>query len=251
MEEHTYYSHQTSALESTMNIIRESADANLAYLDQVQSDLQQIHHFSERIQRMKRKDLALLINRFRTSLENKIKNALRIQGDFCAMKVLSEWVMSANQDAKGEYLLCLNLLFEAHHDTFTWTNNLFEESHPAGGRLRSKPTKGQYKNINVLTSCRAPANDLVRLGGSKDIDDPFLKGLSEVISEAEEVTASNRRINAIIDLVETMSFSYGATGEVFSGTFHARRLASTMRLHQMKPSLAEVNSTWELVGGYE
>jgi hypothetical protein len=251
MEEQTNPSHQTSDLDLTMGLVRKTADINLAYLNQVQADLQQTHHLSERIKRMKRKDLALLMNRFRTSLEKKVQTAFRIQGDFCTMIVFHEWTIEPNQDARDEYLLCLNLLIEAHHDTFAWANNHSEEPHPAGGRLRANPVEERHKHINILTSCRAPANDLVRLGGSKDIDDPFLKGLSEVISEAEEVAASNRRIEAIIDLIETMSFSYGATGETFSGTFHARRLASTMRLHQMKPSLAEVNSTWEIVGGDE
>ena len=63
--------------------------------------------------------------------------------------------------------------------------------------------------------------------------------------------ASNRRIEAIIELIETMSFTYGSDGKTFSGTFHARRLASTMRLHQMKPPSVEAKSTWGIVGGVE
>ena len=48
-----------------------------------------------------------------------------------------------------------------------------------------------------------------------------------------------------------MSFTYGSDGKTFSGTFHARRLASTMRLHQMKPPSVEAKSTWGIVGGVE
>ena len=159
--------------------------------------------------------------------------------------------MNAKQDEQDEYLLCLDLLFEAHHDTFAWANNLSEESHPAGGRLRANPVEGQHQDMNILTSSEAPEHLLVELSDLQGIDDPFLKGLSDVISEAEELAASNRRIEAIIELIETMSFTYGSDGKTFSGTFHARRLASTMRLHQMKPPSVEARSTWGLVGGDE
>ena len=45
-------------------------------------------------------------------------------GDFCTMVVLHGWVLGAHQDAREEYLLCMELLFEAHDDTFAWAKNL-------------------------------------------------------------------------------------------------------------------------------
>ena len=69
MDEHTYPTRQPSALDSAMDLVRKSADSNLAYLDQLQEDLKQSHLLSERIQRMKRQDLALLTKRFHTALE--------------------------------------------------------------------------------------------------------------------------------------------------------------------------------------
>lgn len=251
MDEHTYTTRQPSALDSAMDLVRKSADSNLAYLDQLQEDLKQSHLLSERIQRMKRQDLALLTKRFHTALEKKIQTTTGMLGDFCTMAVLYEWAMNAKQDEQDEYLLCLDLLFEAHHDTFAWVNNLSEESHPAGGRLRANPVEGQHQDMNILTSSEAPEHLLVESSDSQGIDDPFLKGLSDVISEAEELAASNRRIEAIIELIETMSFTYGSDGKTFSGTFHARRLASTMRLHQMNPPSVEARSAWGIVGGVE
>ena len=46
-------------------------------------------------------------------------------------------------------------------------------------------------------------------------------------------------LKAIVDLIESMSFSFGESGQVFSSTFHARRLVSTIKMHQMTPSLFE------------
>lgn len=248
MEEHTNSSLQTSTLESTMEIVRKTADMNLAYFEQVQADIQHTRQISERILRMKRQDLALLTNRFHTSLEKKAQIASRMLGDFCTMVVLHEWVTNANHDARDEYLLCLDLLFEAHEETFAWANNPVEEPHPAGGRLRCVPVEEQYMRINIHASSKTPVHTQVE---SKDIDDPFIQGLNDIVSEAEEMAASNRRIEAIIDLIESISFSYGETSETISGTFHARRLASSMKLHQMKPSLVEANSSLSLFGGDE
>ena len=52
-------------------------------------------------------------------------------------------------------------------------------------------------------------------------------------------------------MIESISFSYGETNETISGTFHARRLASTMKLHQLKPTLVESSSSRDLFGGDE
>ena len=104
---------------------------------------------------MKRQDLALLTKRFHTALEKKSNQQgcleISAQWPYC-----TEWAMNAKQDEQDEYLLCLDLLFEAHHDTFAWANNLSEESHPAGGRLRANPVEGQYQDMNILTSSEAP-----------------------------------------------------------------------------------------------
>ena len=43
MDEHTYTTRQPSALDSAMDLVRKSADSNLAYLDQLQEDLKQSH----------------------------------------------------------------------------------------------------------------------------------------------------------------------------------------------------------------
>ena len=250
MEEHTN-APQTSPLESIMELVRKTSDMSLAYLEQLKADLQYTDQLSERIQRMKRQDLALLTNRFHTSLEKKALVASRIIGDLCTMVVLHEWAMNASQDARDEYLLCLDLLIEAHDDTFAWADNSAEEPHPAGGCLRSVPAEGNHKQINIHASSKPPAHTQLDLDSSKDIVDPFLHGLNDVVSEAEEMAASNRRIEAIIDMIESISFSYGETNETISGTFHARRLASTMKLHQLKPSLVESSSSRDLFGGDE
>ncbi len=251
MEGKTNSSFQTSALESTMELVRKTADMNLMYLEQIQADLLHTRQLRERIQRMKRQDLALLTNRFHTSLEKKAQIASRMLGDFCTMVVVHEWAMNANLDARGEYLLCLDLLFEAHEETFAWANNPVEEPHPAGGCLRCEPIEEQHQQINIHAPRKAPSHAQVESDASKDIDDPFLQGLNDLVSEAEEMAASNRRIEAIIDLIESISFSYGEASETISGTFHARRLASSMKLHQMKPSLVEANSSLSLFGGDE
>ena len=115
-----------------MELVRKTSDMSLAYLEQLKADLQYTDQLSERIQRMKRQDLALLTNRFHTSLEKKALVASRIIGDLCTMVVLHEWAMNASQDARDEYLLCLDLLLEAHDDTFAWADNPAEEPHPAG-----------------------------------------------------------------------------------------------------------------------
>lgn len=90
MDEHTYPTRKPSALDSAMDLVRKSADSNLAYLDQLQEDLKQSHLLSERIQRMKRQDLALLTKRFHTALEKKIQTTSGMLGDFCTMTVLYE-----------------------------------------------------------------------------------------------------------------------------------------------------------------
>lgn len=251
MEERTNPSLQATALAPTMNLVRKTADMNLAYLNQVRADLQQAHHLSERIQRMKRQDLALLARRFQTSLEKKVQTASGMLGDFCTMVVLHKWSLNASQDTRDEYILCLDLLFEAHHDTFAWANNPSEDLHPAGGRLRAEPVGEQHQRIDIHVSSEASIHAQGEPDASMDITDPFLQGLSDVVSEAEEAAASNHRIVTIIDLIESISYSFGETGEVFSGTFHARRLVSTMKLHQMTPSLVEANSALAFDGGDE
>ena len=251
MKEDTNSSPQATALAPTMDLVRKTADMNIAYLNQIRADLQHAHHLNERIQRMKRQDLALLVRRFQTSLEKKVQTATGMLGDFCTMRVLYEWSLNVNQDAREEYLLCFDLLFEAHHDTFAWANNPSQEPHPTGGRLRAEPVGGQHQRIDIHASIEASPHAPGEPDRTMDITDPFLQGLSNLVSESEAVAASNRRIEAIIDLIESMSFSFGESGQVFSSTFHARRLVSTIKLHQMTPSSAETNSASAFVGGDE
>ena len=55
----------------------------------------------------------------------------------------------------------------------------------------------------------------------------------------------------MIDMIESMSYSFGEPSQTFSGTFHARRLASSMRLHQLSSPLMESNAATGLLGGDE
>ena len=171
-------------LNPIMNLVRKTADMNATYLDQVRADLQQAHQLSERIQRMKRQDLTLLVRRFQTSLERKLEIASGMLGDFCTMVVLHGWVLGAHHDAREEYLLCMDLLFEAHDDTFAWAKNPTETSHPAGGRLRrsAEGTPPHQHPRPLRSSIRRP-NIIQRID---EVDDPFLQGLSHIVSEAEE-----------------------------------------------------------------
>lgn len=232
-----------------MDMVRKTADMNSAYLDQVRADLQQAHQLSERIQRMKRQDLALLVSRFQTSLERKLEIASGMLGDFCTMVVLHGWVLGAHQDAREEYLLCMELLFEAHDDTFAWAKNPTETPHPAGGRLRVEVTEGAHQRINIHAPHEAPSDALASSDVLEDMDDPFLQGLDHLVSEAEEMAASHQRIEAMIDMIEFMSYSFGEPSQTFSGTFHARRLASSMRLHQLSSPLIASNAATGLLGG--
>ena len=234
-----------------MDLVRKTADMNSAYLDQVRADLQQAHQLSERIQRMKRQDLALLVSRFQTSLERKLEIASGMLGDFCTMVVLHGWVLGAHQDAREEYLLCMDLLFEAHDDTFAWAKNPSDIPHPAGGRLRAEVTEGVHQRINIHAPYEAPSDESPSSDALSDVDDPFLQGLSHMVSEAEETAASRQRIEAMIDMIESMSYSFGEPSQTFSGTFHARRLASSMRLHQLSSTLADFNAASGILGGDE
>ena len=251
MDEHTDQCPKIERLKPMMNLVRKTADVNSAYLDQVRADLQQAHQLSERIQRMKRQDLALLVRRFQTSLERKLDIASGMLGDFCTMVVLHGWVLGAHHDAREEYLLCMDLLFQAHDDTFAWAKNPTETPHPAGGRLRSEVAEGVHQRINIHAPYEAPSDSLASSDVLNDVDDPFLQGLSHMVSEAEEKAASNQRIEAMIDMIESMSYSFGAPSQPFSGAFHARRLASSMRLHQLSSPLVESNAASGLLGGDE
>ena len=93
MDEHIDPCPKVERLIPIMDLVRKTADMNSAYLDQVRADLQQAHQLSERIQRMKRQDLALLVRRFQTSLERKLEIASGMLGDFCTMVVLHGWVL--------------------------------------------------------------------------------------------------------------------------------------------------------------
>jgi hypothetical protein len=251
MDEHTDQCPKIERLKPMMNLVRKTADVNSAYLDQVRADLQQAHQLSERIQRMKRQDLALLVRRFQTSLERKLDIASGMLGDFCTMVVLHGWVLSAHHDAREEYLLCMDLLFQAHDDTFAWAKNPTETPHPAGGRLRSEVAEGVHQRINIHAPYEAPSDSLASSDVLNDVDDPFLQGLSHMVSEAEEKAASHQRIEAMIDMIESMSYSFGEPSQTLSGAFHARRLASSMRLHQLSSPLVESNAASGLLGGDE
>ena len=96
MDEHIDPCPKVEHLIPIMDLVRKTADMNSAYLDQVRADLQQAHQLSERIQRMKRQDLALLVRRFQTSLERKLEIASGMLGDFCTMVVLHGWALSAS-----------------------------------------------------------------------------------------------------------------------------------------------------------
>ena len=249
MDEHTDPCPKIERLRPMMNLVRKTADVNSAYLDQVRADLQQAHQLSERIQRMKRQDLALLVRRFQTSLERKLEIASGMLGDFCTMVVLHGWVLGAHHDAREEYLLCMDLVFQAHDDTFAWAKNPTETLHPAGGRLRSEVAEGIHQRLNIHAPYEAPSDEPTSSEPSNDVDDPFLRGLSHMVSEAEETAASHQRIEAMIDMIESMSYSLGEPSQTFSGTFHARRLASSMRLHQLSSPLMEFNAATGLLGG--
>ena len=251
MDEHADPCPKIERLKPIMNLVRKTADMNSAYLDQIRADLQQARQLSERIQRMKRHDLALLVRRFQTSLERKLEIASGMLGDFCTMVVLHGWALSAHQDAREEYLLCMDLLFEAHDDTFAWAKNPTETSHPAGGRLRREVAEGIHHRINIHAPYEAPSDGLTSSNALDEVDDPFLQGLSHIVSEAEEKAASHQRIGAMIDMIESMSYSLGEPSQTFSGTFHARRLASSMRLHQLSSPLVESNAASGLLGGGE
>lgn len=251
MDEHTDPCPKIERLKPMMNLVRKTADMNAAYLDQVRADLQQAHQLSERIQRMKRQDLALLVRRFQTSLERKLDIASGMLGDFCTMVVLHGWVLGAHHDAREEYLLCMDLLFQAHDDTFAWAKNPTETPHPAGGRLRSEVAEGVHQRINIHAPYEAPSDSLASSDVLNDVDDPFLQGLSHMVSEAEEKAASHQRIEAMIDMIESMSYSFGEPSQTLSGAFHARRLASSMRLHQLSSPLVESNAASGLLGGDE
>ena len=58
---------------------------------------------------------------------------------------------------KDEYLLCLDLLLEAHDDTFAWADNPAEEPHPAGDVLEV-PAEENHKQINIHASSKPPAH---------------------------------------------------------------------------------------------
>ena len=251
MDEHTDPCPKIERLKPMMNLVHKTADMNFAYLDQVRADLQQARQLSERIQRMKRQDLALLVRRFQTSLERKLDIASGMLGDFCTMVVLHGWVLGAHHDAREEYLLCMDLLFEAHDDTFAWAKNPTETPHPAGGRLRSEVAEGVHQRINIHAPYEAPSDALASSDVLEDIDDPFLQGLDNLVSEAEEMAASHQRIEAMVDMIESMSYSFGEPSQTFSGAFHARRLASSMRLHQLSSPLVESNAASGLLGGDE
>ena len=251
MDEYIDPSPEVERLIPIMDLVRKTADMNSAYLGQVRADLQQAHQLGERIQRMKRQDLALLVRRFQTSLERKLEIASGMLGDFCTMVVLHGWVLGAHQDAREEYLLCMELLFEAHDDTFAWAKNPAETPHPAGGRLRSEVAEGIHQRINIHAPYEAPSDALASSDVLEDMDDPFLQGLSHMVSEAEETAASHQRIEAMIDMIESMSYSLGEPDQTFSGTFHARRLASSMRLHQLSSPLIASNAATGFLGGDE
>ena len=123
-----------------------------------------------------------------------------------------------------------------------------ETPHPAGGRLRVEVTEGAHQRINIHAPHEAPSDALASSDVLEDMDDPFLQGLDHLVSEAEEMAASHQRIEAMIDMIEFMSYSFGEPSQTFSGTFHARRLASSMRLHQLS-SLMESNAATGLLGG--
>ena len=251
MDEHIDPCPKVERLIPIMDLVRKTADMNSAYLDQVRADLQQARQLSERIQRMKRHDLALLVRRFQTSLERKLDIASGMLGDFCTMVVLHGWVLGAHQDAREEYLLCMDLLFEAHDDTFAWAKNPTETPHPAGGRLRVEVTEGVHQRITIHAPYEAPSDESPSSDALSDVHDPFLQGLSHMVSEAEETAASRQRIEAMIDMIEAMSYSLGEPSQTFSGTFHARRLTSSMRLHQLSSPLVESNAVSSLLGGDE
>ena len=107
-------------------------------------------------------------------------------GDFCTMVERYGWVLCAHQDAREEYLLCMELLFEAHDDTFAWAKNPTETPHPAGGRLRAEVTEGAHQRINIHAPYEAPSDALPSSDVLEDMDDPFLQGLDHLVSEAEE-----------------------------------------------------------------
>ena len=102
------------------------------------------------------------------------------------MVVLHGWVLGAHQDAREEYLLCMELLCEAHDDTFAWAKNPTETPHPAGGRLRAEVTEGAHQRINIHAPHEAPSDALASSDVLEDMDDPFLQGLDHLVSEAEE-----------------------------------------------------------------
>jgi hypothetical protein len=241
----------TGPSEARMILVRQTVDLNLEYLKQLQEDLQQAHHLSERIQKMKRQDLQLLTDRFQCSLKNKFQTAHRMLGDFCTMVVLHEWAINASSEACEEFLLCFDLLFEAHHDTFAWVHSPLEEPHPAGGLLRTQPIVGQHELINIHAESRYVRETDGASQTPQYLPDFFLRGLSAVVSEAEEMAASERRIEAIIELIENMSFTYGEPALTCSGTYHARRLVSTMKLHQMKPPSTTETAPWNAALGGE
>jgi hypothetical protein len=145
----------------------------------------------------------------------------------------------------------MDLLFQAHDDTFAWAKNPTETPHPAGGRLRSEVAEGVHQRINIHAPYEAPSDSLASSDVLNDVDDPFLQGLSHMVSEAEEKAASHQRIEAMIDMIESMSYSFGEPSQTLSGAFHARRLASSMRLHQLSSPLVESNAASGLLGGDE
>lgn len=251
MDENADACPQLERLIPIMNLVRKTADLNSAYLDQVRADLQQAHQLSERIQRMKRQDLALLVRRFQTSLEKKLEIASGMLGDFCTMVVLHGWVLGAHQDAREEYLLCMDLLIEAHDDTFAWAKNPTETPHPAGGLLRSEMAEGFHQHINIHVPCVAPPEGPAESDALNDLVEPFLQGLGHMVCEAEEIAASHQRIGAMIEMIDSISYSFGEPSQTFSGTFHARRLASSMKLHQLSSPLVEFNAASGFLGGDE
>ena len=71
MDEHTYPTRQPSALDSAMDLVRNQPIR--IWHTSTNFRPQESHLLSERIQRMKRQDLALLTKRFHTALEKKIQ----------------------------------------------------------------------------------------------------------------------------------------------------------------------------------
>ena len=79
-------------------------------------------------------------------------------------------------------------------------------------------TEGVHQRIDIHASYEVPSDALASSDALEDVDDPFLQGLSHMVSEAEETAASHQRIEAMIDMIEAMSYSLGEPSQTFSGT---------------------------------